>query len=1015
MFRKRFSQDHEIPDELDAMVAAARNEAAAPERAEQAQHRLVEKIRAQRASTAPANGIIAVPPWQIARGARRARRRYVGLSLSAAVLTILVLLPIFFSNSGTTPALAGNVIGGQLRIIGPDGSMTNDLCPLKHTDVEANITGFMSRTIVRQQFTNPRPNKIEADYVFPLPPDAAVDSMTMTVGNRRIVGMIKPREEARATYNAARQAGHTAALLDQERPNIFTQSVANIEPGAKVEIEISYVETLRGEDGTYTFSFPMTVAPRYIPGDATTATEPARLNLENTRVPDAARISPPVAPRNRAGHDVSVTVYLEAGTQIFDLRSEVHTIDIEKDGPTRAIVSLHDQKEIPNRDFTLKYRLASERISDAFLTSSGPRGSFFTLMLQPPRSVAPTEAVPKEMIFVIDRSGSMSGRPIEKAKETMRLCIEQMNPRDSFNLLSFSGGTGKCFDKPVENTPDNRAAAQQYLADLTGSGGTEMMPAIMEALASPADPNRVRIVCFMTDGEIGNDFEIIDAVKKNSGTARVFAFGIGNSVNHFLLDGIARAGRGEVEYVGCGCNEPKPPTSSTAGTGVETKLPDTGTAQDAAHRFAARIAQPVLTDISIEWGTLPVADVYPKQIPDLFSHKPIVLYGRLTGPAVGTIWLRGKTASGPFERQVNIAGNTSGNERRDALDTLWARAKVDDLMHRDLGALQRNFFPTELRDEITSVGVQYGIMTQFTSFVAIDETVVTSGTATHRVDVPVEPPNDMDADGDLTFANGDTANLGLLWSFGEYPTAGSPAAVGTKYGKSQAGPPVALPGLAAGENAKQQGDPRIITPYPDLQIGDMEDNVGVDNNFFVFTNAFDFKGVAVNAYDPTNGTVSTGDVWAVKTGDESRDKLSAAQKSLAAARTYNAAKVSSRAAQRGQAKEAADVTTITAEQKLAADLRPLLNWQNVLDADGNSSSPVTVSAYKARLRIELGLMNASTLPELKALGVEPDPTGPVETNEITATVDVRRLREILALHSIRTVKSEAGPSAGLTK
>jgi Ca-activated chloride channel family protein len=398
-----------------------------------------------------------------------------------------VLLAAAHGNAEPPP-----VPGGELKILAPDGSAIGT-CPLKKTEVEANIAGFVSRVRIRQIFHNPSDQKIEAVYVFPLPHDAAVDDMVMTIGDRRVVGQIKPREEARDIYEAARAAGHVASLLDQERPNIFTQSVTNIEPGAQVVIEISYVETLKYEDGTFEFVFPMVIGPRYMPGKPT-GKQGSGWAPDTTQVPDASRISPPVAlPGKRAGHEISLTVHLDTGMQLFDLESELHKVKVEMAGPGRATVTLQNETEIPNKDFILRYRTATEEIGDAVLSHTDERGTFVTLILQPPRQVLPAQAQPKELIFVIDRSGSMSGFPIEKAKETMRLAIERMNPNDTFNLLSFSDKVERLFDKPASNTPENRAAALQYLAALDASGGTEMLPAIQAALAGPSNAALSRV------------------------------------------------------------------------------------------------------------------------------------------------------------------------------------------------------------------------------------------------------------------------------------------------------------------------------------------------------------------------------------------------------------------------------------------------------------------------------------------------------------------------------------------
>jgi Ca-activated chloride channel homolog len=641
-------------------------------------------------------------------------RRRIGYSAAVSLWFVLTAAGV----GGGEPSLSG----GALHVLDQDGTPMAT-CPLKHTAVEAEVSGFVSRVRVRQTFFNSLDRKIEALYVFPLPTGAAVDGLVMTVGGRRIVGQIKPRAEARAAYEAAKAAGHVASLLDQERPNVFTQAVANIEPGARAVIELSYVETLRYDDGVFEFVFPMVVGPRYMPGSPT-GSRGSGWSPDTTQVPDASRISPPVTPPGtRAGHDVSVTVHVDAGMPLLELRSVLHEVDVAQAGAGRATITLKNRADIPNRDFILRYRTATDAIGDAFLTHTDARGTFFTLILQPPRTVRPEQAVPKELIFVIDRSGSMSGFPIEKAKETMRLAIGRMNPRDTFNLLSFSGGTGRCFASPVPNTPANRAIALKYLDDLHGSGGTEMMPAIIEALGGRHDAERVRIVAFMTDGYVGNDLEIIDAVRKHAGTARVFAFGIGNAVNRFLLDGIAHAGRGAVDYVT-----------------LESQ------ADGAVGRFQGRIQAPLLTDITIDWGSLSTAEVYPAHPPDLFSQQPIMIHGRLQGPVDGQIVLRGHTAAGPFARRIRVQ-SPAEPVQHPALASLWARAKVKERLLQDYTALQRGTFPETVQQEVTALGVEFQLVTQFTSFVAVEELTVTVGGKPVTVAVPVDIPSGVSYEG----------------------------------------------------------------------------------------------------------------------------------------------------------------------------------------------------------------------------------------------------------------------------
>lgn len=662
---------------------------------------------------------------------------------------------------------------GTLRVVDRDGKVISE-CPLKHTDVQADISGFIARVTVTQEFVNQAKDKIEAVYVFPLPQMAAVDEMTMKVGKRTIRGIIKKKEEARKIYEAAKRAGHVAALLDQERPNIFTQSVANIMPGESVKVVISYVETLKYEDGLYEFVFPMVVGPRYIPGEPTgqsgTGWAP-----DTNQVPDASRITPPVAlPGTRAGHDIAVQVNIDAGVPIKKIRSVLHRIETKHlpDTP-KAQVALSQEDSIPNKDFILQYETAGNTVEDAVLTHATKKeGGFFTLILQPPNRPKQDQIAPKEMIFVIDSSGSQQGWPIEKAKETMKYCIENMNRNDTFQLLAFSNDVISLFESPRPNTLENREKAVSFLSKRLGEGGTEMMKAIMAALTPEKDPKRLRVVCFMTDGYVGNDMQIIEAVKKNLGEARLFSFGVGNSTNRYLLEKMAQMGKGAVEYV----------TLNRHGDEV-------------AEKFYERIANPLLTDITINFGDAQVSDVYPRQIPDLFSSKPLVIMGRYQGSWKGEIAITGSFAGKSLTRKIK-ADFPEIKTQNDVLATLWARTKIDDLMDRDLVGIQRGKPDTEIKKEITNLGLSYRLMTQFTSFVAVEEKIVTEGGVPRTVAVPVEIPDGVSYEG--VFGNAEEKEA---LAYG----TGGPSSGGNARMLMSASMPKAAPPPAAAMNYSMQG------------------------------------------------------------------------------------------------------------------------------------------------------------------------------------------------------------------
>ncbi len=613
--------------------------------------------------------------------------RFVGVCLLTAACAAILF------------AQTNKMTEGSLRVMNGE-NISLGLCPLKNTVVKAEISGYISRVTVTQVFQNPFPDTIEAVYTFPLPNDAAVDDMTISIGTRIVKGKIMERKKAQETYERAKKEGRVAALLEQQRPNIFTQSVANITPNAEIKVVISYVETLKYADDTYEFTFPMTIGERYIPSSADTA--------------DAVKISP--KSKARPGHTISMEVKIDAGVSIENVASNTHLIETQQFSASQFVVKLKDENEIPNRDFVLKYKTAGAKMEDAILTHKDERGGFFTMILQPPDTVFPADTMPKEIVFVLDTSGSMGGFPIKKAKEAMRLTLENVNPNDTFNLITFAGDTRILFDQPVTASRENLDKAKKWLSDSDSGGGTEMMTAIKAALEPSDAQNHIRIVCFMTDGQIGNESEILAEVQKHP-NARVFAFGIGDSVNHYLLDEISREGRGDVEYVG---------------------LKNDGSA--AARRFYERIRNPLLTDISLEFQGIETDEVYPKLIPDLFDAKPVTVVGRYAKGGSGKVILHGKMQGQVFQREIKI-NFAEQNAENDVLATIWARRKIADLTRRDYTNAPKSEAAEDLQKTMTDLGLEFKIVTAFTSFVAVDDQIVTDGSAAKRIEVPVAAPN----------------------------------------------------------------------------------------------------------------------------------------------------------------------------------------------------------------------------------------------------------------------------------
>lgn len=607
---------------------------------------------------------------------------------------------------------------GQLRVLGKEGKDVE--VPLAHTSVEAFVSGFVNRVHVTQTFVNSSKDPIEAVYVFPLPHDAAVDDMTMTIGSRVIKGVIKKKDEARKIYEDAKAAGKTASLLDQERPNIFTQSVANIMPGDNIEIRISYVETLKYEEGRYEFVFPMVVGPRYIPGEFVIGKKGGGWAPDTNRVPDASKITPPVLkPGERSGHDIDVTVRLNAGVPFGDLRSTSHMIKIDKKSDREAVIRLDERDTIPNKDLIVRYDVLGDATQAGLVTYTDAGSGHFLLMLAPKANYDDKDIRPREILFVVDSSGSQQGDPLVKSKEAVKRALRGLRPDDTFQVFDFNDIVTSMAPGPVPATAAHVRDAAKFIDQIQTRGGTRMLPVIQTALNWPADPKRLRIIFMTTDGYIGNETEIIEEVHKSLGDARLFMLGVGSSVNRWVIDRMAEEGRGFAQFV-----RQDEPTNEV----VET--------------FHKRIDAPVMTDIEIDWNGLETADVIPERVPDLFAGQPLVIQGRFLKPGSATIKLIGRTSKGSKTVEVP-AEFPAADGGYSALGTMWARAKIGAY-----SAEMENKGRTDaLIEKITNMGLEYRLVTEFTSFVAVEEKVRNEGGKQVTVQVPVEMPEGVSYEG----------------------------------------------------------------------------------------------------------------------------------------------------------------------------------------------------------------------------------------------------------------------------
>ncbi len=568
-------------------------------------------------------------------------------------------------------------------------------CTLQHTDVSAQISGYIARVTVNQQFCNPFKNKIEAVYTFPLDANAAVDSMSIKHGQHTITGTIKRREDAKLIYEEALAIGETAALLDQERPNIFTQSIANIEPRGKVDVTITYVTILPFESGKMSFVFPTVVGPRFNP-DVPTKTATPGEPMQTFMLQEAIQQAPRAVASTRSGHDLSLSVTIEAGGPIDHIVSKLHSVIVAQTNQ-KAMIKLANLKTIPNRDFVLTWNVCGEKLSSSYLAHCSKGDGYATFMIMPPDKVPPKQIAPRELIFVVDCSGSQAGRPIQKAKETMLYILDRVNPRDTIQIIAFSNETLSAFSKPTIANRATIETAKRFVQSIKALGGTFMAPAIRNVCSIPTTEHRLRIVSLMTDGYIGNDSEILGLVKELRGTSRWFSFGTGDSVNRYLIDGIAREGGGEAEYV---------------------LLNDAS--EKTAKSFCDKISSPVLTDVKLSFKGLKVKDVYPNVPTDVWASRPQYFVARYSKGSSGAIKLSGVCGGKPYEQTFHVS--LPDNEKENtAVKTMWARKKIEHLCSEDYFALWVNPQTAIHKTEITNLGLKYGILTEYTSFVAVDK------------------------------------------------------------------------------------------------------------------------------------------------------------------------------------------------------------------------------------------------------------------------------------------------------
>ena len=573
--------------------------------------------------------------------------------------------------------------------------------PLESTKVDVQVTGVIAEVTVTQAYKNAGKKPLNAQYVFPASTRAAVHGMRMQVRDQIIEAVIKEKQAAAKAFEAAKKEGKSASLLEQQRPNVFTMKVANVMPGDHIEVSLRYSELLVPTSGVYELDYPTVVGPRYS-NESAAGAKPQNKFIASGYTPAG------VAP----SYSFELSGSVATPIPLQSLESPSHSIVSTVDNPgLRHFSVAASERAGGNRDFILRYRLAGDAIQSGLSLFDSGGEKFFLLQVEPPKRV-PTELIPpREYVFIVDVSGSMGGFPLETAKKLLRELIGGLRPTDKFNVELFSGATALLAEHSLPATAANIALATRFIDDQNGGGGTELLPALEQAFSLSKSEGLSRSFLVITDGYIGQDRGAIELVRSKLSDANVFAFGIGSSVNRFLIEGLAKAGAGEPFVV----TEP-------------------GQASATAERLREYVRAPVLTDVKVAYDGFDAYDVEPKSLPDVMAERPIVMQGKYRGSAKGFVSLSGLTGKGGFAQRFDVSQVQSRPEQR-ALSFLWARSRVATLA--DFGFAE----PTALaKNEITALGLRYNLLTDYTSFVAVARKVVNPGGAARNVDQPLPMP-----------------------------------------------------------------------------------------------------------------------------------------------------------------------------------------------------------------------------------------------------------------------------------
>jgi Ca-activated chloride channel family protein len=564
-----------------------------------------------------------------------------------------------------------------------------------NTDVSMNVSGLVARVSVRQEFRNDGDEWTEGVYVFPLPDKAAVDRMRLFIGERFIEGEIREKEQAKKDYERARNEGRKASLVEQQRPNLFTTSVANIAPGERVVVEIEYLEDLEYDNGSFAIRFPMTLTPRYIPGSPVPDRKGSGWSPDTTRVRDASLVTPPHVTASK-DHRISLRARIDAGMPLEIVASRYHPVQVSEDGG-RYNVSLANDAVPMDHDFELLWRPVPSAAPRAMVFQETIDGQpHYLLMVVPPDAGKHDgPAMPRELIFVVDTSGSMHGASIAQAKQALGRALDGLNANDRFNVIEFNSTTRALYHQSVVADAANLRHARKFVAGLEANGGTEMRPALRLALDSASAAAHLRQIVFITDGSVGNEEELYAMIETRLGNARLFTVGIGSAPNSWFMRKAAELGRGTFVVI--------------------SALHEVGEKMD---RLFDKLGSPQVTNITVSWPGGAVTESYPETVPDLYLGEPVTVRARASAPFQpgADVRISGDSVAGAWTRDLSLANE----DVHAGVGALWARAKIAALHDQE----RRGADADMTRKTIIDTAITHHLVSKYTSLIAVDKTPV---------------------------------------------------------------------------------------------------------------------------------------------------------------------------------------------------------------------------------------------------------------------------------------------------